>query len=259
MKIHLSKPGGQREGPFTVEEINRDLAARKYHDTDYWAWHEGLTNWVPLHSVPGICPGGSVAASPSHAAEPEQRPEPGDTVVVSHASARGKRVESPMEADSQETSGGTVVLACDTAAATAESSPEEPDTELEGQGSAPQPQLGSGMSFAALEQIFMLTTGEGQTASRSAVTAGMLEAVTGEEFTIIRQNVPRHVMIHCEFLEKMRGGGPIPEEAWRALARLNPDLVRQARQGLFRVCVRSFPLETGDMVSLFLFYNKHKL
>ena len=27
MQIHLSKPGGQKEGPFTVDQINHDLAA----------------------------------------------------------------------------------------------------------------------------------------------------------------------------------------------------------------------------------------
>src|SRR3954470_20457958 len=54
MQIHLSKPNGHREGPFTVEEINRDLASRKYSDSDYWAWYEGLSSWVPLHSVPGV-------------------------------------------------------------------------------------------------------------------------------------------------------------------------------------------------------------
>jgi hypothetical protein len=54
MQIHLSKPGGQREGPFTIDQINRDLANRKYRDADYWAWYEGLDAWVPLHSVPGV-------------------------------------------------------------------------------------------------------------------------------------------------------------------------------------------------------------
>jgi hypothetical protein len=54
MKIHLSKPGGQNEGPYTLEQILQDLAANKYRDTDYWAWHEGLTEWVPLYALPGI-------------------------------------------------------------------------------------------------------------------------------------------------------------------------------------------------------------
>src|SRR5882672_7349321 len=57
MKIHLSKPGGQREGPFTLEQINRDLRARKYHDSDYWAWYDGLEAWIPLHAVPGVMTG----------------------------------------------------------------------------------------------------------------------------------------------------------------------------------------------------------
>ena len=54
MQIHLSKPGGQREGPYTLEQINRDLAALKYRDTDYWAWHEGMAEWVPLYALPGV-------------------------------------------------------------------------------------------------------------------------------------------------------------------------------------------------------------
>jgi hypothetical protein len=54
MQIHLSKPGGQREGPYSLEQIRQDLAANKYRDADYWAWHEGLTEWVPLYQLPGI-------------------------------------------------------------------------------------------------------------------------------------------------------------------------------------------------------------
>ena len=78
MQIYLVKPGGQREGPFSLEEINRDLAARKYRDTDYWAWYEGLTDWVPLHSIPGIhgnggAQGGTAAEEKAPAA-PEELP-----------------------------------------------------------------------------------------------------------------------------------------------------------------------------------------
>src|ERR1043166_4583900 len=54
MKIYLAKPGGEKRGPFTVEEINRDLAARIYRADAYWAWHEGLPEWRPLHTIPGI-------------------------------------------------------------------------------------------------------------------------------------------------------------------------------------------------------------
>src|SRR5512138_96851 len=54
MKLYLSKPGGPLEGPYTLERINADLAARRYKDSDYWAWHEGLTAWVPLYAVGGV-------------------------------------------------------------------------------------------------------------------------------------------------------------------------------------------------------------
>ena len=248
MKIHLSKPGGQREGPFTVEQINADLAAKKYHDTDYWAWHEGLTNWVPLHSVPGIIPGGGAGNGAGTA---------GDTTRGSGTSEAGGTVVL-----TQMTSSPVAVATEPGTGVEQEEEPSVPfarEPEPEDEASAPRPKVSSGIHFAALEQIFILTTGEGQTASRSAVTVGMLEEVTGEEFSTVRENVPRHVMVHCEFLEKLRGGGPLPEEAWRAVARVNPELVSQAREGLFRICVRSFPLETGDMASLFLFYNKQKL
>jgi hypothetical protein len=68
MQVHLSKPGGQREGPFTVEQINRDLAANKYQDEDYWAWYEGLDAWVPLHTVPGIVDSPHETSPPGEAA-----------------------------------------------------------------------------------------------------------------------------------------------------------------------------------------------
>jgi hypothetical protein len=41
-------------GPYTLEQVNADLAARKYRDDAFWAWHEGLPAWVPLYSVGGV-------------------------------------------------------------------------------------------------------------------------------------------------------------------------------------------------------------
>jgi hypothetical protein len=229
MNIHLSKPGGQREGPFTLEQINSDLAARKYHDTDYWAWYEGLNEWVPLHTVPGVSPSADSSATATKTAEPATQDSWAETQVLSAGDAN---VPAPPQ---------------DTAA---DSEPETPPSL--------QNQLSSALPFAALERIFILTTGEAPTASRSAVTVGMLETITGEEFTAVREKVPRDAIAHCDFLEKLRRGGAIPDVAWRAVAKLNPDLVKQARDGVFRICVRSFPIETGEMVTLLLFYNKQQ-
>src|SRR5438309_11270382 len=78
MQIHLSKPGGQREGPFTVDEINRDLAARRYVDNDYWAWYEGLNSWVPLHSVPGVRAPSSSANERADEAPKQQESKPNE-------------------------------------------------------------------------------------------------------------------------------------------------------------------------------------
>jgi len=231
MKIHLSKPGGQREGPFTIDQINRDLAANKYHDTDYWAWHEGLTDWVPLHSVPGVSNRPEVSAVAEAGSAPPARAGGRDTAVLE-----------------PETASAPTALADVLGAPEHEAAPP-----------SLQQQLSSGMRFAALEQIFMLTTGEGPAASHSEVTRGMLEAAAGEDLDTIRHHVPRHVITHCGFLEELRGGGPIPEGAWRAIARFSPELMQQAREGVFRICVRTFPIETGDMATLFLFYNKQRL
>src|ERR1051326_7922162 len=74
MEIYLSKPGSNREGPYTLDQINTDLAARKYNDSDYWAWYEGLEAWVPLYSIPGIVD--SPKAAPAAAAEPSPYEQP---------------------------------------------------------------------------------------------------------------------------------------------------------------------------------------
>jgi len=66
MQIYIAKPGSSKEGPFSLDQINRDLAARKYTDNDYWAWHEGLPQWVPLYEIPGV----SSKAAPFSAPKP---------------------------------------------------------------------------------------------------------------------------------------------------------------------------------------------
>ena len=54
MQIYLAKPGGPMQGPYTLEQVNADLAARHYRDDEFWAWHDGLTSWVPLYSIGGV-------------------------------------------------------------------------------------------------------------------------------------------------------------------------------------------------------------
>ena len=198
MQIHLSKPGGQREGPYTLEQIIQDLAANKYRDTDYWAWHEGLTEWVPLYLLPGIA---------------------------------------------------------DTDSAPAASPVSEPEEE----SAALSQQVSSGMPAAALEQIFMFTTGDGPSVLRSPTVARMLKEIIGEDPDALREGIPRDVVARCAVAELLKSDGSISEAVWRAMAAHRPAIVQQARDRLYRVCVRTFRIEADAVVAVALFYNKQKL
>src|SRR5258708_23824415 len=70
-EIYLCRPGGQKEGPFALEHINRDLAAKKYTEEDLWAWYEGLKEWIPLYSIPGV---GKASTAVHSATSPPSRP-----------------------------------------------------------------------------------------------------------------------------------------------------------------------------------------
>ena len=52
MQIHIARDGKQL-GPFSLEEINRQLAAGTLSPSDN-AWYEGATGWAPLSTVPGV-------------------------------------------------------------------------------------------------------------------------------------------------------------------------------------------------------------
>lgn len=226
MQIHLSKPGGQREGPFTLEQINEALAARKYSGSDYWAWHAGLPEWVPLYSVPGVI----------------------------DAAAAGQTSEAGYEAQ---------YLAAPAAPPAGKSASAEEAQSAPAPGSGEPPatarmQMRSGMPFSALEQIFILTTGEGAAASRSPTTAGILQQVIGEDWETIRGVVPRDAIARCGVLEETIKTGSVPSLIWRTMTAFKPVLLQQAREGVHRICVRTFRIETGDVVSVFLFYNKQK-
>ena len=60
--------GGQQLGPYTLEEINRQLTAGIIMVSDL-AWHEGLIGWVPLATVVGVEP-----PVPAHGLHPPPPP-----------------------------------------------------------------------------------------------------------------------------------------------------------------------------------------
>jgi GYF domain 2 len=222
MQIHLSKPGGEREGPFTLEKIKQDLAANKYRDTDYWAWHEGLTEWVPLYAVEGVSAKAGAAAPPVPPSAPEQATTPAPPQAPSRASPE------PAPAASEPEPAGT------------------------------RPEVASGMPVSALEHVFAFTTGEGPEVWHSPTVARMLEAIAGAEMSAVRQSISRDIVGQCAVGELLKPDGSISEAVWRAMAAHQPALVQQARERLYHVCVRTFRSEGDTVVALVLFYNKQK-
>src|SRR5215831_11659272 len=130
MEILLSKPGGEREGPFTLEQINAGLLQKQFKDSDYWAWYEGLDSWVPLHQVPGVADG-SKAGSKAETQRNEPTAEAADDL------------RAPDE-DTQ------LIV--------------NPDAARTASGSGAKSELASGLPLEKLEQIFVFTDGEGPAA-----------------------------------------------------------------------------------------------
>ena len=62
MQIHIARDGKQL-GPFSLEEINRQIAAGTLSLSDN-AWYEGASGWAPLSSVPGVT-GGAASSTAS--------------------------------------------------------------------------------------------------------------------------------------------------------------------------------------------------
>jgi hypothetical protein len=82
MQIHIARDG-KAIGPFSLEEINRQLAAGTLSASDQ-AWYEGAAGWAPLSTVPGVT-GGSAAVIPS--------PGPGVPAIVTPTSVPGSPTE----------------------------------------------------------------------------------------------------------------------------------------------------------------------
>ena len=74
MQIHVSRDGKQL-GIFSLEEINRQLAAGTLNLSDQ-AWYEGAAGWAALSTVPGVS-AASVASS-----APQISPAPGAPMTV---------------------------------------------------------------------------------------------------------------------------------------------------------------------------------
>ena len=52
MQVHIDR-GGQRFGPYTIEQVNTHLAEGSILSSDL-GWSDGMTDWLPITQVPGI-------------------------------------------------------------------------------------------------------------------------------------------------------------------------------------------------------------
>jgi hypothetical protein len=124
---------------------------------------------------------------------------------------------------------------------------------------AARAQVSSGMPPGALEHVFMFTTGDGPSAWQSPTVARMLKEIVGEDLGALRESVERDVVAWCAVSELLKADGSVSDSVWRAMAAHRPTLIQQARERLYRVCVRTFRIEANTVVALVLFYNKQKL
>jgi hypothetical protein len=77
MQIHLAR-NGQAIGVFSLDEVNRQLAAGTLTGTDL-AWYEGAAGWAALSTVPGVNVGvttASASAIPTPTVAPAITPAP---------------------------------------------------------------------------------------------------------------------------------------------------------------------------------------
>lgn len=53
MLLHLAYQN-KPYGPYSLDAVNAELLAKRLAAKDTLAWHEGMTDWVPLAQIPGI-------------------------------------------------------------------------------------------------------------------------------------------------------------------------------------------------------------
>jgi hypothetical protein len=95
MQIHIAR-NGQALGVFSLEEINRQLAAGTMTGSDL-AWYEGAAGWAPLSSVPGVILSAASPASTSHAPPTTAVPaSPAAPVAIPPATAGPMRPVTPV-------------------------------------------------------------------------------------------------------------------------------------------------------------------
>jgi len=74
MKIHLAGQG-QQLGPYSLRELNEEIAAGRIRPADWMAWHKGCTGWIPLAGLAGLA---TASVMPPGMTAPPPPPVQGD-------------------------------------------------------------------------------------------------------------------------------------------------------------------------------------
>ena len=91
MQVHIDR-GGQRFGPYGLDEINTHLASGTLQPTDL-AWADGMPGWVPVTQIPGVnVPGAAAPPPPSSPGVPPPAPPAAPVTAVAGNSAGKKKL-----------------------------------------------------------------------------------------------------------------------------------------------------------------------
>ena len=90
MQVHIDR-GGQRFGPYTIEQVNAHLADGSLLPSDL-GWTDGMADWVPITQVSGVTTA-EAAPPPPPPAEPSAPPAiPGSTCPQCQAEVTAEQV-----------------------------------------------------------------------------------------------------------------------------------------------------------------------
>lgn len=78
---------GRQLGPYNPRDVREHLSAGTFEPTDL-AWHEGLSEWQPLGSIPGVNPARAPSRSPASSYPSSHSPTP-NTVAPPEPSSTG--------------------------------------------------------------------------------------------------------------------------------------------------------------------------
>jgi hypothetical protein len=115
------------------------------------------------------------------------------------------------------------------------------------------------LPFAALEHVFVFTTGDRQSVWESPLTDLKFKHWIGQDLNAVRQAVPRDVVCNCDPVGLLGPDGNLSGSLWQWIAARRPELAEKQRRGACCLSVHTFRLESGAVVALALFYDSQKL